>query len=378
MHPILFQIPQIVIKVAALGLMAGGVLGVVLALLPAAVRAKIRFAPATPIWSAIGIAAGVAIVRFASGKLEFWLPATYAARWSALPIYSYGVMLGTSLVVGWYITLGLGARDGLPKDAMANCYVYTAISAVVGARLAFILVNPEQFPTFLDMLKINQGGIVAYGGFLGGLLASWWYMSRQKISLLAWADVASPSLGTGLAITRIGCYLYGCDFGRRLSEHAPSWLRKIGTFPHWTHPAWGDGSPAFRWHLTHGWIEPTATHALAVHPTELYESVAGLALFGMMMAVRRYRKFRGQVFLSFAMAYAMVRFAIEGLRDDPARGQVLGLSTSQFIGAVILPVAAIAYFKLWQRARRDPAAAMSLGPALDAPAKGKHANAKGR
>ena len=50
----------------------------------------------------------------------------------------------------------------------------------------------------------------------------------HKIRLLPWADVAVPSLASGLFITRIGCYLFGCDFGRRLSPCAPGWLQKMG------------------------------------------------------------------------------------------------------------------------------------------------------
>ena len=54
-------------------------------------------------------------------------------------------MLGLSLVVGWYLTLGLAERDGLPKETMANNYVVTAIAAVVGARILYILTNLPEF-----------------------------------------------------------------------------------------------------------------------------------------------------------------------------------------------------------------------------------------
>src|SRR5512139_848240 len=59
-----------------------------------------------------------------------------------LPIYSYGVMLGISLIVGWYLTLGLAERDGLPREMLANCYVITALAALLGARLLFVATNP--------------------------------------------------------------------------------------------------------------------------------------------------------------------------------------------------------------------------------------------
>src|SRR5205085_11549454 len=62
-----------------------------------------------------------------------------------LPIYSYGVMLGLSLVVGWYLTLTLSARDGLPKETMANCYVVTAMAAIAGSRILYIVTNLDEF-----------------------------------------------------------------------------------------------------------------------------------------------------------------------------------------------------------------------------------------
>ena len=57
---------------------------------------------------------------------------------SAIPIYSYGVMLGLSLVVGWYLTLSLAEKDGLPRETMANNYVITALAAVISSRLLYV------------------------------------------------------------------------------------------------------------------------------------------------------------------------------------------------------------------------------------------------
>src|SRR5690606_29774305 len=140
---------------------------------------------------------------------------------------------------------------------------------------------------------LREGGLVAYGGFLGGLLGSWWYWRNKEVSLLAWADVVAPTLGTGLLFTRIGCYLYGCDFGAPLGEGASGWLADLGTFPG---PGGGHegGSPAFVHHVQEYDLAPTAAASLPVHPTQLYESLAGLAPFGVTMLVWRYRSIRGQ------------------------------------------------------------------------------------
>ncbi len=155
----------------------------------------------------------------------------------SIPIYSYGVMLGLSLVVGWYLTLGLAARDGLPRETMANNYVITAIVAVVASRVLYVVTNLQEFDSLGDLFSMRRGGLVAYGGFLGGFLGSLVYLKRKRIRLMPWADVAVPSLASGLAIVRIGCYMFGCDFGQPLSEGAPGWLKKVRMLSSWEGPA---------------------------------------------------------------------------------------------------------------------------------------------
>jgi len=246
-----------------------------------------------------------------------------------LPIYSYGVMLGLSLVVGWYLTLGLAERDGLPKEIMANNYVVTAVAAVAGSRILYILTNLDEFDSFRAMLDVRKGGLVAYGGFLGGFVGSLVYLRQYKIPLLPWADVAVPSLASGLMITRIGCYLFGCDFGQPLAKTAPAFLQKLGTFPRWevglidaSATGGPSGSPAWLQHLKKHLISEDSTGSLPVHPTQLYESSVGLLLLVLLLVSRRYQKFRGQIFLIFTFAYGVCRFMLEMLRADDERGWI--------------------------------------------------------
>ena len=63
---------------------------------------------------------------------------------------------------------------------------------------------------------------MAYGGFFGGFLGSVIYSaSHRRSRCWPWADVRVPSLASGLMITRIGCYLFGCDFGKPLASGRP-------------------------------------------------------------------------------------------------------------------------------------------------------------
>lgn len=294
-----------------------------------------------------------------------------------IPIYSYGVMLGTSMIVAWYFVMYLGERkEGLAKEQMANAFIWTAIFAIAFSRVLYIVTNPSEFTDPIKLIDLRSGGLVAYGGFLGGLLGAWIYWRKKNVPLLAWADVVAPTLGLGLGFTRIGCYLFGCDFGAPLAENAPSWLRNAGTFPGAGGGMNGDGSPAFVHHVANYDLAPTASHSLPVHPTQIYESLIGFALFGVTMLVWSKRRFRGQVILTLTALYGVWRFFIEYVRDDPERGGLWGFSTSQLISIALIPLAAFLYHQLWKRqgsAQLTPAIvpATASAPAAEAPVEKK-------
>ncbi len=271
--------------------------------------------------------------------------------WGPQPIFSYGVMLGSSMIAAWYIVMWLGERDGMNKDVLANGFIIAAVSAIVGSRLLYIATNPDEFTSLGQWFNLRAGGLVAYGGFLGGFFGSLAYFRYKNIPLLRFADVTAPTLALGLGLTRVGCYLYGCDFGAPLGDDAPGWLRTIGTFPHWPND---DGSPAWSHHVAEYDLPFDSATSLPVHPTQIYESLAGLMLCALTIAVWRRREFYGQVLLVLAMGYGLWRFGIEYVRDDPERGSFAGFSTSQLISLAIVPVAAFFYFKQRAEHRAKP------------------------
>ena len=121
-------------------------------------------------------------------------------------------MLGTSLVVGWFIAMHLAKQDGIDQQEAGSLYMWGAVWSIIGSRLLWYFTTPSA--TIGDIPLINQGGLVAYGGMIGGTLATWYCCRKRGIPLLQWADVAAPSVVLGTAITRIGCFLFGCDYGK--------------------------------------------------------------------------------------------------------------------------------------------------------------------
>jgi phosphatidylglycerol:prolipoprotein diacylglycerol transferase len=244
---------------------------------------------------------------------------------NGLPVYAYGTMLGLSFAVGWYLTLGLGVREGLRRGLLARCFLVTAATAVLGAKLLFLATNPERVHSLADVL--TRSGFVAYGGFLGGFAGAAAFCARFRLPFLLWADAAVPSLATGLTLTRVGCFLAGCDFG------TPSTGALAVRFPL--------GSPAFSAQRAAGLLPAEASTSLPVHPTQLYESACGVLLLAVVLGVRaRPGRRPGEALAAFTAGYAALRFGLEFVRADEDRGSLGPFSTSQWI-ALATAVAAL-------------------------------------
>jgi prolipoprotein diacylglyceryltransferase len=106
--------------------------------------------------------------------------------------------------------------------------------------------------------------------------------------------------------------------------------------------------------VTHYGLPHDAARSFPVHPTQLYELLVGFFLFGLLMYLRRKRKFSGQVFLGWVIGYGILRPIIEALRDDDQRGTVGPLSTSQFIGITSVLLGTALLVVLVRRYRRNP------------------------
>ena len=263
-----------------------------------------------------------------------------------IPIYSYGLMLTLSVLAGRWLAIRLAERAGIDGRLADRCATWTLLGAIAGARLLYVATNLDQFDHVLDIVAWWKGGVVAYGGFLGGLAAAIGFCRVHRIPLLGWADCVAPSLCLGLAITRVGCFLGGCDFGR-------DWNGALAVrFP--------AGSPAFLQQAELGLLPAGAATSLPVHPTQLYESLAGVGLLMLVWAVRRRQRVSGQALAAFALGYGVLRYLIEIVRADPGRGTVGPWSTSQFIAIVTFAAAAALLFVL----RRKSAGPSKLAPTV--------------
>ena len=262
-----------------------------------------------------------------------------------LPVRAYGLLLALSFVLGVLYIKRVVERDGKPFEPYLTIATLMILGGVVGARLFYVLFHLEEFAgnwaATINPFQEGQFGIAGlnlYGGVLVALAATIWYCRRAKLSVLETFDYFSPTLGIGLAVTRIGCFLNGCCFG--LPTSAPWGIK----FP--------DGSiPDFVFHDQH------------LHPTQIYSSLYGLLLFLFLNWLLPRKRFTGQLVAFLFMAEATFRFLIEDLRYYESEMKfTLGDSTvtyNQIISVALFAAGLIIFAVQRRRAAADVSAALT-------------------
>jgi phosphatidylglycerol:prolipoprotein diacylglycerol transferase len=208
-------------------------------------------------------------------------------------------------LIGVYLAGRRAKRMGLDPNMMTDVGMIAIISGILGARLFYVIQFYKEFSgNFFEIFRVDRGGLVFYGGFLAAVVCVSIYCRRKQQSMAEILDIATPSLAVGLAFTRIGCFLNGCCWGNACSAGLPWAIR----FP--------PGSGAFDEQVRSGALPGGSAYSLPVHPTQLYESLAAMALFFVTSWFFPYRKRKGDVLAAFAALYAVARFLIEFLRAD--------------------------------------------------------------
>jgi phosphatidylglycerol:prolipoprotein diacylglycerol transferase len=231
-------------------------------------------------------------------------------------------MMVAALVAGLYSVHRLGKREGLDSARLFDFSTWLIVVSLVGAKMLLILTNWGYYwanPGEILSWSTFQAGGVFYGGFIAAVLFAVWFVRVHRLPMWKVFDVYVPAVALGLSIGRIGCFAAGCDYGKPTA----SLLGVVFTNP-WSHDITG------------------VPLGVPLHPTQLYESVTSLAIFGILLWWFRRKSYDGQVFVMYLVLYAVARFFLEFLRGDADRGFVFGhlFSTSQFIALLVLATAA--------------------------------------
>lgn len=251
----------------------------------------------------------------------------------SFPINTYGVLLALALLFGIFISAHVGARDGVPRERMYDLGLWMVLGAIVGSKILLLWTEPgyRENPLHLFSLDFLRSGGVFYGGLIGAIITG--YIGVRRYGLPWWkvADACACGIPLGQAIGRLGCFSAGCCWGKPTSGWYGVQFTEAGH------------------KVTDVPIVDATGAALHLHPTQLYEAGATLLIFFFLLWLHKRKRFSGQVFLAYAMLYAVTRFVIEFYRDDP-RGDIAGLTTltglssSQMISILLGVSAVILYF----------------------------------
>ena len=259
-----------------------------------------------------------------------------------LTLRAFGLCMALGFLFGWQAAARLCKRTGQNADSLTTLLTWLMVSAVFGARAAYVL---EHWTTeFADhpaaIIRIDQGGLMFYGGLVAAALVLVLYARVYRQHLFAITDLVLAVVPLGHAFGRLGCFMHGCCFGKLTH----SWIGVA--FPRES-PAWWEQVSAVP-----PLIEQTALKSLPVIPTQLIESASNFILFAVLYTLypKRHTQ-RGSITGCYLISYAVLRFIIEYLRGDP-RMAVGPFSISQTISLGIL---SFGLFCLWYS--RRPASA---------------------
>lgn len=235
-------------------------------------------------------------------------------------VYAYGVMLALAFAAGTYLAVIRAKARGIASEKIIDLVFFVLIASLMGARLLFVLLNFGYYQSHLiEAFKIWEGGLVFYGGFIGGLLVALWFLKMNQLNVWRAADVLAPSLALGAAIGRIGCFLNGCCYGK--ISYA------------WGIPFPAEGTPpVYAQQLADGLLPYGARCSLPVLPTQLYEALAYFMLFLFLLWFDSHKRREGVLFWNFVLLYSVARFIVEGLRYYETNFIIFGcLTVSQLI-----------------------------------------------
>ncbi len=231
-------------------------------------------------------------------------------------VYSFGFMLALSFLIGIYVSSRRGKKFGVEPQHVLDLSVYIIVAGVLGSRLLYVAFHFDEYDSFVDIFALWQGGATLYGGFLLAILAGFVFSQRRKIAFLLLGDIIAPALALGIMLTRVGCFLSGCCFGKM------------------TRLPWGvvfpPDSPAG--YYAAECAADRGLDVVALHPSQLYASGFALLTFVLLLVLQNRLTKRGATFGALLVFYGVFRFLLDFSRFYEENMRVFaGLTLNQLI-----------------------------------------------
>lgn len=222
-----------------------------------------------------------------------------------LPVHFFGVMIALGILAGIIVAYLEAKRKKLDTDRISDLALYGIISAVIGARLFYILFYDFSYylNNPIDIIKINEGGLSIHGGLIGAFVFGLFYFKKYKLNFFKYADAIAPGIILGQAIGRVGCDV----FGKVMTEALPWGIERQG---------------------------------MLLHPAQLYEFVLNYIVFFILWRKRKNLRYDGQLFLWYIILFSINRGVVELFRYNPAIAGWFSishlLSFIMILGAIIV------------------------------------------
>lgn len=225
----------------------------------------------------------------------------------------YSVLVLSAFIIGYFLVVNRCKKSNISLTFISDLSFYIIIFCILGARLYYCLFNLDYYSkNILDIFKIWEGGLAIHGGIIAGILTIYFYSRKKEISLLKLLDIFAPALVLGQAIGRWGNFFNMEAYG---PETTLSTLQRLNI-------------PQF---IIDGMYIDHAYH----HPTFLYESIGCILIFIIIMILRNLKNIKeGQVTSLYLIFYGIIRFLIEGLRQDSL--MLFNLKIAQLVSILMI------------------------------------------
>lgn len=257
-----------------------------------------------------------------------------AFRIGNFEVYWYGILIAAALVVCIVLALKQAKKNNFPDTLVYDTMLVTIPCAIIGARAYYVIFNWNIYKDNLkSIFDTRAGGLAVYGGILLCIFGLIVMCKLRKIPFTSLADYVVVYLPLGQAIGRWGNFFNQEAFGTTT------------TMP------WGMWSESTRTYLAR--FCPDLVALSPVHPTFLYESVADLIIFIILLQVRKKSTHAFETSCTYFVLYGAVRFFIEGLRTDSLYIAGTQIRASQALSLFLLLFGlfyiAFAHLKGWER-----------------------------
>ncbi len=263
----------------------------------------------------------------------------------------YGIIIGIGMLSGWLIAEWMAKRTGQNTELYLDFALVAIISAVIGARVYYVLFALDEFADNpWSVLNLRTGGLAIYGGIIGAVLTAIVYTRIKKYSFWLLADTGCIGLITGQILGRWGNFFNREAFGKYTNGLFAMQLDLRDVDYDFSAPqAYLQTKYAGRISAYDRIIEIRdrivtidGANYIQVHPTFLYESLWNVFLLIFLILYTKHKKFDGEIMLFYLAGYGLGRVWMEGLRTDQLFLWGTPFAVSQLLSALIVIVTAAA------------------------------------